>query len=155
MRTHRAGRLAVATLLLSGCDLVATECTEIGCVDQVVVSFEPLQLRPGHYLLRLAAPDDEVVCDFTLPAEPNAPIECSREPFAMLYLSGPTTLASIEYWATPETLTVELSRDALQLMPSQPLRPAYQTSRPNGEACEPICESANVSIDLPALVDAP
>ncbi len=155
MRTLPLHGVAGAALLLVGCELPGTECTEAGCIDQVVVTFAPLALSPGDYVLTVGAPGDEVPCAFALPGDPSAPIECGREPFATLFLASDSTLGSFEYGATPDSLTIELARDGVPLFAPQRLTPGYRTSWPNGADCPPSCEFANLELDLSSLVTDP
>lgn len=172
MRRSRSWLLVAACASLNGaaCELEHS-CTEIGCADNVSVRVGPLdQPWPeGDYQLEVALDDLSGSCAFSLPDDLPARgsvtsisclegvelgiqqlYECSsrREGDAVSQscepLAGRYEL-TLSAYATPEQLSLTLSRDGTQLL-SEERELSYATTRPNGPECSPECRQAEVEL---------
>jgi hypothetical protein len=126
-------------------------CTDMGCDDGLSVDFSLTE--PGDYSIEVIADGESVTCTGTLPLLPceQGGVSCSA-PHVMLGASG-CALSEAEHalggliiaGAHPASVEVIVSRDGTELG-RQTFSPSYVRVAPNGEACGPICEQANVEL---------
>jgi hypothetical protein len=137
--------------LLASCSVVVPDdqfCTEIGCADQVGVSFERTLWPAGDYTVTVTLDGDVTECAVTLPfASCDIDQPCTGDDAVLLELSG-CALADDEHYipgvmvmASPDLMVVSVSQDGTELG-TETFEPEYETSQPNGEGCEPTCYTA-------------
>lgn len=131
-------------------------CTEIGCVDGLLISFgRGVEWAPGTYVFSMNADGVEQTCKGMLPLPPCASgssLACTGN-VAMIGESGCALPASqhgfadIHLRSAPSKVTIRIERDGVVLA-DETLVPTYRTSQPNGPNCDPICRQASATIDL-------
>ena len=153
-------------------ELLGTSCTEIGCADQASLTLRPAsgEWTAGAYELSLTVDGTERRCAFNVPAdlpEPRNGRSLCEQALAM-YIQPETTCtehryrdavsqsctpipdrysASLTLYGTPSALTVVLERDGTTILDeSSTLH--YQSERPNGPDCEPLCQQASVNLEF-------
>lgn len=129
MRTIAFLLPALAALALAGCAPREVQCTLIGCVDGLSVSFTGAQ--PASYTLEARAAGHEPVI-----------VDCSSDQATFQCRPDGTFLADF----TPEEVTLHITWDGGEV--ERTVRPVYTESRPNGPDCPPVCRSGQVTIDL-------
>jgi len=166
--------LAALIVLWAGCDadLLGRSCTEIGCVDQLSLTFRAPdnRWREGAYRIELELEGEALQCAFSVPAALPAQlgsvgqVECGRG--ASAYFSAETlctetrTRDAVSHsctprageWTlqlsrsgTPARLEVRVTRDE-QEVASLSETVKYRENRPNGPDCEPLCRQAQLEI---------
>jgi len=150
------------------------DCHEVGCADGVTVNLRPSQgvLPSGSYAFDLAAGARTHACSFVVPDDlPElgtlTDVDCAP-PLAVQI--GPEAMCSEQrrgnsideacrpvpehfvlqahVEGTPPTLELRLTRDEAVLL-EQVLTPSYETTRPNGPDCGPVCQEATLDVTLP------
>lgn len=131
-------------------------CTEIGCVDGLVISFgRGVEWAPGTYVFSIDADGVEQTCKGMLPLPPCASggaLTCTGN-VATIGESGCALPASqhgfadIQLRSGPSKVTLRIERDGVVLA-DETLVPTYRTSQPNGPNCDPICRQASATIAL-------
>lgn len=109
-------------LLFSQCRERA--CTEIGCVDGLVISYELEESTRAEVLLRSVNQETQLECG-------GMQTECS----VMEVFDG----------FMVEEMEVSLYQDSV-LLNHYVQQIDYQTTRPNGKGCDPVCNQAAVTI---------
>ena len=110
--------------ILTSCDPFRG-CTEAGCLDGLIVHV-------------VGVPDSIFTIDATAPGFTPQRIDChsaSGDCFAPFQGFSPETATIRVSW---ESDTVEVT-----------VSPQYETVRPNGSGCDPVCQTANVDITVP------
>jgi hypothetical protein len=144
----------------------------MGCADQASLTLRPAsgEWTAGAYELSLSVDGAERRCAFNVPADLPEPRSGRSlcEPALPLYIQPETTctehrdrdsvsqsctpipdryLASLTLYGTPSTLIVVLERDGTPILDeSSTLR--YQSERPNGPGCEPLCQQAGANLEF-------
>lgn len=155
--------LVLLSLVVAGCNDpfgVEKACTEIGCLDGFQVIFEPSSRWPaGSYEILVDIDGESTRCTGSLPlpaCASGAALQCSPASSSVSIGESGCALPSAEHgftgFAIPlpmvSSVRVAISRDGATLVDST-LTPSYQTFQPNGEGCEPICESGSATLQVP------
>ena len=144
----------VTALVLSGCD--DTGCTQVGCSDSVNLSFTHDELGGWSISVDLIA-NGEVTktlsCDGALTALRDEDKRCDSGLYASITFDEARTqqvltgIAIDSFEQKPEEIVFRLTvNDELRKDAQIPLM--YKDFRPNGSGCEPVCRTAEQSIDL-------
>lgn len=147
--------LSPLALAAPGCDTISHSCTTIGCADTLGVRVAAAHgaLPPGTYdvTVELDGARAKVECFVESPpvnsscsAIENAAVFLSTQ--AIVGVSGDLQL-DLAVLATPSSVVVTVERDG-SAVASQTLAPTYQTSRPNGPDCGPICRQGGIIVEL-------
>jgi hypothetical protein len=150
--------LAALAALAAGCASDTSEpkeCTAIGCVGGFSLDFSAPLKAAGQYTVVIDADGQQTTCQATLPfAGCSSAAPCSSGD-VLLGLSGcalPTDQHSIIGLQLPSKhparVVVTIQRDG-QPVASQGFDVTYQTSRPNGPECEPVCSQASATMNTP------
>ena len=131
-------------------------CTQMGCVNGLTVQVPPeYHWQAGSYQFLFALDRKEVRCSGTLPfASCNRHITCSPSNQVQITESGCALPASAHGFSdmvfsnAPLKLSLRIERNGTLLTQSD-FSPIYQTARPNGAECEPVCRQAHVLLTLP------
>lgn len=154
--------LALGLLVLSAAcrhpeprrDAPPRPCTEIGCMNGLVLALEPsASWPPGRYEFELSLDGRSATCKGELPlpacdAGPalscvGAPIRIGESGCAM----PPNTHAfsDIALNDRPAQVSIVIRHDEHELL-RETLSPAYRRSQPNGPGCPPTCDSAHATL---------
>lgn len=126
---------------------LASCCTEANCIDGVSIEVER-NWEPGTTWFVVTVDEELHACTFDYPKEPpESRIPCIEsvdddsserhslfEDKARIFISG-----------TPEVVKVEIFHMGKQVF-SRTVEPEYRDERPNGEACDPTCRYASVTL---------
>ena len=127
-------------------------CTEIGCGPGFQVEFTRASWPAGAVEIAVTADGTTTTCTLTLPyASCDNVVQCDKpNPGFFIETSGcalPAAQHSIGgvAWAEtgPQNVTIVVSQDGTMLG-TQTFMPTYETSRPNGPDCEPVCSQATM-----------
>jgi hypothetical protein len=148
---------AVASLPLAaaGCSDSPQACTEIGCTDGLTISFEKTSAtwEPGMYSVDIDADGKKITCTTQIPLVGSSPSSCN-DASVLLGVSGSAlpeaqhALSDLIFKNTPAKVTVTMSRDGAMVI-TKDFAPTYKKSQPNGPGCEPICNNASDSLQVP------
>lgn len=162
-----AARVACLTALLAvalvGCASNPGDqkgCTLLGCNDGFTVAFSPNSgWKPGTYRFVVDIDGQVTTCEGALPlpacaagpslkctpaggrisiGESGCALPAEQHGFSELRIGG----------APVQRVSVTIGQDAQNLV-QKTFTPAYATSQPNGEGCDPVCNSASDSLAIP------
>ena len=122
-----------ALAALAGCE---KDCTDIGCVDGVAVTFEPPLLR-GAYQFDVEADDERYLCSESQILDG----ECA--PLSLIATSGGFSELIIASHPTSVRIEVKASSEDAPVAVAD-VSPTYEQVNPNGDGCPPHCSSARV-----------
>lgn len=135
-------------------------CTAMGCVDGLRLEFVVTgKWFPGRYKFAFDLDGEKVTCTGELPLKPcdqGPSLTCDPAGKVQIGESGcalpPEThgFADVQIAGAPRAVTLNIDNDDKRLIDAE-LTPKYATSRPNGEGCEPVCNSALERIPMPSL----
>ena len=128
--------LAVAAsyaLLASSC-----ACTLVDCSDGLTVEIYNLQANE-LYDVTITTPDQELRCNVSTTMDPDCGFRSS-------FVIDDQAILRFQN-ITPETVTIKVERDGALLVDMTD-SPEYNKLAPNGERCGPVCNTANVVIEL-------
>lgn len=117
----------VGLLLLASCNVLPTTCTLIGCSNGVNVRFNRQPAAPFRV---------EALVQGSNPVVVDCPTANSCAGAESVFL---------EVFAAEMTILVTTPSGTV----TQQVRPQYQRMYPNGRSCGPVCEQAEVTIQLP------
>lgn len=153
--------LALASASACACAGTSTgpqACTEIGCGSAFSVAFQHAGAwKAGSYTVDVTLDGVKSTCAATLPLSCSAPAPCPTGSKIILGLSGcaldPSqhSLSGVDFeqGAAPSSVEIAVSLDGA-LLAKDTFTPTYTKSRPNGEGCDPECNSApSASLTLP------
>jgi hypothetical protein len=135
-------------------------CTEIGCVNGLRIELQKAtQWAAGHYTFAFDVEGTKIACMGTLPlkaCDAGPSLQCEPTDRVQIGESGcalePAThgFSDIQFLGGEPPRAVELTilKDE-QPLHTVKLSPTYKKSRPNGEGCEPECNSATERVALP------
>lgn len=139
----------------SGSDRV---CTEIGCIQGLTIALEKATPWPaGNYAFVFDLDGAAVTCKGALPlkaCDAGASLVCDPAGKVQIGESGCALapeaqgFSDIHVAEAPRAVALKISRDD-QPVHEAKLAPVYRTTRPNGEGCEPVCNSAGERVALP------
>jgi hypothetical protein len=131
------------------------ECSEIGCDDELLVSLVALAgvFDGGEYTVAAKIDGFTESCRFSLTGEAN---DCGGDPPCVLENDCD---AEFGFAVTPhfvllrvrpvgEIVQLGIARDTSTLV-DVTLVPEYDEYWPNGSDCEPVCQVASASVDVP------
>ena len=162
---RRMNRIATAALALvagaglAGCPVDDLACTEIGCgpaLDITLAQEAGGSIAPGRYLVDVYFGGDEadgvLDCDTATAAYGCDVIE-GEEVWGELDADGALHVyVSVLPGADPPPLvTIDVASEDLEPLGSETFEPEYESTRPNGDGCPPVCYAAAGEM----LVDAP
>ena len=139
---------------MMSCGPVGIDCTEMGCVDGLNITFNSEIKTHGNYVFVVTLDDVTTTCEYTLPfiSTDGEYGNCDRDGIS-LTISGTAldeSQHSIPYMyipSSPESVSIEITRDGTSIA-SDSFSPEYEESAPNGKDCGPICYSAGKIIDI-------
>jgi hypothetical protein len=163
---HRARSSCLAALfavLLLDCASTPGEtksCTAIGCDDGFTVAFSPDSgWKPGAYRFIIDIDGQVTTCEGALPLQAcSAGPSLTCTPASARISLGESGCAlppeqhgfsGLRVGGSPvQLVSVTIGQDARNLV-QKTFTPTYETSQPNGEGCEPVCNSASDSLAIP------
>lgn len=130
--------LALVSWTFAGCG-GKMACTEIGCVGGLALTLETSEGSPIESFSGTVA-GTSVDCSGVENGASNSNAECLGE--------GTVRIPEVE----SATVAVDLSAtvDGEAVTYKGDIEPDYETSRPNGEGCPPVCKSAEETVTLTA-----
>lgn len=127
------------------------ECTEIGCVDMLVVEIRFMDqgsFEEGYYDFTFSSPGTaDVVVHCALR---DGEVDCSGDTdlIQMEVLDSSSGLVATVFEAR-ESFAVRIELDG-RLLGDRVFHPKYQIVTPNGPDCEPTCFQTTVAMDIAA-----
>ena len=166
MRRMLKTALFSVALLCSACDGIfeGAACTDAGCQSglelRVTIADDSVSL--GDYSVEITtASNEQLTCTFTLVQtgsdcasgsciENRSCDQFSTEadhysPIVEYYL--PEDKILIFYPVLEDELTISINKDDA-LLSNLRTEPIYETNRPNGPRCDPVCRNSTIDIDL-------
>ena len=147
--------LILAVLLAASPAQAQRACTQIGCMDGLVIS-TPLEYRwqPGNYVFDIMIDGASMRCTGALPlASCDQPSLTCEGKGAMITESGCALPASehgfgdIMIASGPQRAKVRIAREG-DVIAQGEWTPDYQTSSHNGPECGPVCRQATVKLEM-------
>jgi hypothetical protein len=174
---RKAAALAAGVAMaaaMSGCIMTPKACNEMGCIDSfsITTATANKSWAAGEYTLELAVDGNAVSCAYNWTNTPEVGgggvfVQCSPtvsvsiDPVAICtetrhggVVSQRCTPAPGQFTqrlaigGTPTRVDVVVRRDGA-LLGERSFTPAYRTSYPNGEGCEPACRQDTQDWALP------
>jgi hypothetical protein len=171
VRTLTIGPLLFLATALPSCS--THDCTAIGCIDQATLTFKTADgtWADGGYTMSIDASGTVHRCTFQLPAdfpatgslatvscEPTLDVFIEQEVMCTETRTGDGVSQSCTPVAghfhisanlpdTPESVTVTLSRDGVELLNTSQML-AYETVQPNGPECGPGCRESSLELTV-------
>jgi hypothetical protein len=118
---------AVAGLFATACSILAPGCTLRGCGPSLTVELTATPASPFRIEALAVGSDD-------------------RRVFECLDVRNCVAGAWFQDF-TPEEVVIRVTTEAGSA--EHTVRPVYETHRPNGPRCEPVCRQATVRVPLP------
>lgn len=150
----RLAGLFTLLLAFSSPSYAQRACTEIGCNDGIDFTADPsFDWDNGQYEVHVAIDYKTVSCFGQLPlnaCESGPTFKCD-DPEVTIMESGCALprdqhgIAGIHVAAEPRKIIVRIARNYKTIV-TRTIIPQYQTSRPNGRGCGPICRSASYDL---------
>lgn len=135
-------------------------CTMMGCVDGLRLEFIVTgKWIPGRYNFAFDLDGEKVTCTGSLPlksCDDGPSLTCDPAGKVQIGESGcalpPEShgFTDVQIHGSPRAVTMNISNDDKPLIEAK-MTPNYTTTRPNGEGCEPVCNSANEKIPMPSI----
>lgn len=135
-------------------------CTEIGCVDGLQIEFVVTgKWIPGRYDFEFDLDGEKVTCSGALPLKPcdaGPSLTCDPSDRLQIGESGcalpPDSqgLSDIQIKSSPRNVKLTIANDDKPLIEAT-MTPTYATTRPNGEGCDPVCNSASEKLPMPSI----
>lgn len=133
-------------------------CTQIGCIDGYRLELKkPTPWTPGVYTFSAELDGKVVECKGSLPlqaCDAGPSLSCTEDGKLQIGESGCALppdqqgFSDIMIFGKPQRVKLTIAQDDKPLH-SADLTPNYITSQPNGEGCEPTCNSAAGEIAVP------
>jgi hypothetical protein len=129
-------------------------CTEMGCSNGLVLSGgESFDWQPGFYDVRIFADGRTMTCRGKLPLDAcaDAPTFGCNSPNVEIVESGCAlpenkhAIQSVIIKGTPRKVIVSVRRNDRPFL-TRTVSARYETVRPNGPGCLPVCRSAEYSL---------
>lgn len=146
--------LVVLVVGFSGKALAERACTEIGCMNGLMLNVDPdYEWKWGFYEFTFLMEGRSVSCKGQLPlkkCEDGPSFRCSSD-IIQIGESGcalPETahgISMIQVNDTPRRMMVRVKRGGVDVI-TRTLTPEYQESKPNGPGCGPVCTSASYNL---------
>jgi hypothetical protein len=133
-------------------------CTQIGCVDGLrVMMHKAASWQSGAYELAFDIDGTKVSCKGALPlpaCDEGPGLKCDVPERVQITESGCALPADQHGFGdigfTGEPARVKISvRHAGKEIHAEELAPSYKVLQPNGEGCEPTCNSATAELKIP------
>jgi len=127
------------TTLLAGCAPLSVGCTEIGCSDQLTLTFVNENNAPITDLAGEISFDGQTLAFDCASPDDSAPYECRGDQLILYAAPSEITIAAVG--ATHEaagTMAID-----------------YETLQPNGPSCPPTCLQATMTIATNAISSDP
>ena len=141
---------------LTSCGVANDACTLIGCSDALVVELhaDGERPRPGNYEVELVADGETTTCSFQFLLVCEGGGHCvepstSTCPEATFDTARVDPVFSIPVSGTPMSVDYVV-RVADEEVASGTVTPEYETVRPNGPDCEPVCQQATARVAVPS-----
>jgi hypothetical protein len=135
------GLVAAVALSASGC---TEECTAVGCTDSITVSFSTAVPRDYKVDIELDGKPGSADCsEATHPGGGDVEVEVTG-----LGRTIRCTQTGALLQGAPENVRLVFTFPDAKVA-DVTLKPKYQTVEPNGPECEPTCDQAEVTVDLP------
>ncbi len=132
----------------------AKACTKMGCLGLLDLRIESAPGKRGRYVVEVEADGMRGSCTMTLPyPKCGAPLSTcegtlpvmAREGDACKVPAAEQTLLPMILGVAPERVTVRVTLDGKKLG-EQTATPVYESVRPNGPGCDPVCKKATVTV---------
>jgi hypothetical protein len=135
-------------------------CTSMGCVDGLHIVLEKATLWPaGNYTFAFELDGVDVTCKGSLPlkacgsglsmsCEPAGKVHIGESGCAMPPEAHGFTDIQLAAGGSPRAVKLTILAEDQPLHEAR-LTPQYRSTRPNGEDCEPVCNSASETVRLP------
>jgi hypothetical protein len=136
--------MASAMLLATGCSQLGLACTQIACHDQVLISIHGLEANQ-LYEAEIETADQTIRCTIDTGEDTHEDMRMSCDN-VLLYFSQPGE-ASITLASTPDSVAITILQNGT-VITQDVVAPDYHEVAPNGEACGPICDQAEISLAL-------
>ncbi|MBP7252817.1 MAG: hypothetical protein KBA75_04960 [Alphaproteobacteria bacterium] len=128
-------------------------CTEMGCVDGLMLSVAPdYRWHSGAYVFRLKLDGRAVICQGSLPLKACDMPSLTCDGVGVMITESGCALqpeahgfGDIQISSGPQQVAVSITRDG-QTMVDKTVTPTYRTARPNGPQCEPECRQASLPL---------
>lgn len=149
------------TLVFSQPAFAQRACTEIGCTNGVTFTSSPgFDWKNGQYDIRVALDYKTVVCRGELPLHPcgAGPTFTCDDPSVRIGESGCALpekdhgISDIYINDDPKKIMISVMRNVRPII-TRTVVPQYQTLRPNGPGCGPVCRSASFQLLSADTVD--
>lgn len=132
--------LAVTAATFPGCFLPGMYCTEVGCSDGVVVTFEPPLEAEGDYEFAFHLPGGEevITCLTTIPDPDGRILQCADGGHGFGVRLGSfddREIQGITLERAPRSVDLSIKLNDEEIRRAT-LKPSYQTNYPNGEECD-------------------
>lgn len=163
MRPLRTGSSALGALLAlasgslalavgSSCS-VTESCTDVGCGIPFEVRFATESVWPeGEYEVTVKADGLAKSCRISLPLSCDRATDCPASSGEWHVSTSGCALAAnqhalegIAFSKAPRAVDVTVSFAGREVL-RESFSPEYTTTRPNGESCEPVCETASAEV---------
>jgi hypothetical protein len=126
-------------------------CTQMGCTNGLILSVDPdYDWKNGVYVFDFFLDGKNVKCNGMLPLQPcerGPSISCNKEG-VMITESGCALAKSAHAFGdiviegSPKRVLARITRNGKPVV-TRTLVPRYETLRPNGPSCGPVCQTAS------------
>jgi hypothetical protein len=133
-------------------------CTQIGCVDGLrVITQKTASWQPGTYEFAFDIDGTDVSCrgSLPLPACDQGPgLKCDVTEKVQITESGCALPADqhgfgdMGFTGEPTRVKISVRHEGKEIH-AEELTPSYKVVQPNGDGCEPTCNSATAEIKIP------
>ncbi len=145
---------ASVLLIFSPAAQAAKACTEIGCIDGVMLRGDyDREWKNGNYRFELVLDNRHVNCYGELPLKPcgEQSLSCNSD-LVTITESGCALPKSdhgfgdIHIKDDPRKVMVRITHNNKTILTRTIVRIDYKESRPNGDGCGPVCHSASYNL---------
>ncbi len=145
---------AASVFFISPAAQAAKACTQIGCIDGVMLRGDyDREWKNGNYRFELVLDNRRVTCTGELPLKPcgEQSLHCDKDG-VMITESGCALPKSahgfgdIHIQDDPRKVMVRITHNNKPILTRTIVRVDYQESRPNGDGCGPVCRSASYDL---------
>lgn len=136
--------MALSVLLTSGCTWFGLMCTEVGCNDAVDISIRGLEANQ-LYQIEVKAADATIKCTIDTSDATNEDMRMTCD--TILFYYSQIDDAYLQVPGTPSLVSITVWQSGTMIVQDE-VSPDYHELAPNGEACGPVCRTADIPIEL-------